>query len=479
VTATASVRLVLGGGTPEAVARRIDYAFRLYCTLAGVAPADDGVQATVDLRYGGSHAADAPGLPATYRLRPATQAAAAPSWVGDPAGDGTVPPIPCFHPVGPNGAPDLLGELFEWVSADHERSIRARDDVGRIPFADTLHGRYGIDPTVPWANRIVVALHRRIGRSGGAVWPALRPLFERATFAATHDLDFLPGRWPQTAVRWGKNLTRAVSARDVRLASQIGRSGLRALRGDHPLSQLQRMVEREAASGIRSSVNVICDHAHRRDANYRLEEPRTHHALEWLCGAGVELGVHGSYTSLATPGRLAQEFDHLRRLGYRPIGGRQHWLRYDGAVLFEELERAGAAYDSTAGYSDRPGFRQGLAAPFAPWDFTRERPFPLLELPLAVMDVSLADRSEPETEAAAVVAAAAQEGSGGVALLWHDTVFGGSQVDEAVARVYWTLKQPDHDWLRPVDVVAHVWSRFEGCGLLPAQPEEITACTMP
>ena len=52
---------------------------------------------------------------------------------------------------------------------------------------------------------------------------------------------------------------------------------------------------------------------------------------------------------------------------------------------------SGFAYDSSLGFGGAPGFRAGIAHPFRPWDFEHDRPLDLVEIPLAVMDVTLAE----------------------------------------------------------------------------------------
>lgn len=456
-------------GVDSIVRARIEFAFRLYCVVAGIA-AVDATRADLALRYGGPPGDDL-SLPATYRARPASEPAPPPTLV-TPAPGSSGRALPCLHPCGLDGAPDLLGEIFEWVSGDHERSIESRDAEGRIPYRDTLHGLYGLSPRVPWATEAMRWLHARI-RSHPAArdWPVrlVGPL-ERSVVAVTHDLDFLAGSWRQTSARLTKNLVRPVVGRDPALAAQVVRAGASTLLGDNPLDRLSWLIEREVGLGIGSSVNVLCRREHRRDGNYRLTEPRTRRVLGALQAAGVEIGLHGSYTSLEAPGRLADEYAILAHAGYEARGGRQHWLRYADARLFDELVRAGASYDSSAGYSSEPGFRQGASFPYPPWDFEREAPYPLLEVPLVLMDGALEGHVDWERRTREVMDSAVGAGWGGVSILWHDTVFGGAQLDRRIADAFWELRQPDHDWTSAGQLVDAVWPSYARSGLLPPMP---------
>jgi len=50
---------------------------------------------------------------------------------------------------------------------------------------------------------------------------------------------------------------------------------------------------------------------------------------------------------------------------------------------------AGLAYDSSLGFAETCGFRNGANFAFPPYDFEREGPCSFLEIPLAIMDGSL------------------------------------------------------------------------------------------
>ena len=106
-------------------------------------------------------------------------------------------------------------------------------------------------------------------------------------------------------------------------------------------------------------------------------------------------------------------------------GQRYHFLRLDPQRNLAHLEQAGFAYDSSLGFGDAPGFRAGIAHPFRPWDPEREAPRELVEVPLAVMDVTLsAERylnlsaRQGEARLRALLDWAEANG-GGFAVLWH------------------------------------------------------------
>ena len=80
---------------------------------------------------------------------------------------------------------------------------------------------------------------------------------------------------------------------------------------------------------------------------------------------GHEIGLHPSYRTYLSPQQIKREFRILRHeaelagIRQEQWGGRQHFLRWKAPDTWQGWEEAGLQYDSTLGYSDRPGFRCG------------------------------------------------------------------------------------------------------------------------
>jgi hypothetical protein len=135
---------------------------------------------------------------------------------------------------------------------------------------------------------------------------------------------------------------------------------------------------------------------------------------------GYELGVHG----IDAWHSVEKGRDELARLsvvtGKRKIGIRTHWLLRN-AETPSVLEKAGYAYDSTAGYNETIGYCNGTAQVFRP--LTTKT---LLELPLHIQDGALfysqrLDLSESEAwECCQVIVDNAKRFGGVITTLWHD-----------------------------------------------------------
>jgi len=101
-----------------------------------------------------------------------------------------------------------------------------------------------------------------------------------------------------------------------------------------------------------------------------------------------------------------------------------HWLLSDGETA-STLERAGYNYDTTAGYNETLGYRNGTTQAFRPFS-TRT----LLELPLHIQDGALfyphnLDLSDEEaTQQCRQLIDHAQASGGVLTVLWHDRSHG-------------------------------------------------------
>ena len=468
--------LRFGEGVSETIRRRLEHAFRSFCFVYGFRPTREG---DVRLVYGAAARDGELALATGYTPRAGARRRTPPEPYRKAGlmADGEPDAFPCFHPASGGGGPDWLGEIFEWLGGESDRLAEAVDSVGRVAFSETLHGLHDLDPEVAWAGVAMRGLNQDIAAHAGPGWPD-SPVAPAGvgSFAivATHDLDFLPVSPPDTLARALKNAgIAAVAARDPALVLQIlAAIGRDAVRRRSPLDTLDAMEALERELGIRSACFVICSRGHRRDANYTL--PQVRERLARLAAAGMEIGVHGSYTSLSVPGQLQREYEALRELGFPARGGRQHWLRYRNGELYDALSQAGAEYDCSAGYAHRIGFRGGACFPFVPWDFSAEAPYPIVEIPLVLMDVALYTQfrrafTEAERRARRLLRRASRYGWGGVSLVWHNTVFGGAQVPMPLGDLYWQLKEPDQRWTGGAELMDALAPRLTESGLTRAR----------
>jgi hypothetical protein len=317
------------------------------------------------------------------------------------------------RPVG-----DDLAEAFFHLSRLEERDAK-RDAHGRFPGSASC-----LDPLDPPAER----LRRKLG--------AEPPRWAGARFAVclTHDVD-TPWRWTQIGMRGAaarlRNAARAGRGRQTaREARALAGVPMHKVRGTDPNWRFERLLHIAKARGVAHTFYLMAGHGHPADGAaphvYERLRPRL---VEVLLEGGAEIGLHGSYTAADDLARLAQEKEVLESLAGPLSGHRYHYLRVDPHRNLTPLAELGFRYDTSLGFSDLPGFRAGIAHPFRPWDVVHDRPANLIEIPLAVMDVTLAEErylglsaKSAERVLLELVAWAAEHG-GGFAVLWHNDRF--------------------------------------------------------
>lgn len=465
---------------------RLRYAFSLFCAIHGHQPILASEQAdSADVWISYSPCSSQPNrrpvleLGNLYRVRPLHEPAPPPTKFRR-GGEETV----VFYPPPPDRHPDWLGEVFEWVSSADEYSITARTPIGTTPYAASYVARHKLDVRRPYAAIAMRFLQRALrgvvpGCSSEPVSPAPSV---RHFVICTHDVDFLPvGPW-DSARRLARNviITALLYKSPMLAMQQAGKLLQLAVGKGDPLDQLPCLVPTTIQRGLKASYYFLARRCHRRDGNYQIDDPRIVEMMRFLERQGMEVGVHGSYTSLDEAQGLAAEFARLRELGFRAEGGRQHRLRFTLDRLIPALEGAKALYDSSLGWNECIGFRGSACFPFPLYDFEHERPTSFLEIPMVLMEGSLLAAKVPEEDwynhVSEMLAVSRRYGWGGIALLWHPTAFGGGQYPSGVGELFWKLvdqrDQWQDTWTSASEFVHVVRQRYVEAGLLPpASPE--------
>jgi peptidoglycan/xylan/chitin deacetylase (PgdA/CDA1 family) len=318
---------------------------------------------------------------------------------------------------------DDLAEAFFHLARIEELGLDGRsaprDRHARFPGSETC-----LDLLDPPLERLRRRLRLEPPRWSGA----------RFAVCLTHDVD-TPWRWTRVGVRAaaGRLRANALAGRGgaaLREARGLATVPLHKLKGTDPNWRFERILRIARARGVGQTFFLMAGHRHPADGPapeaYARLRPRL---VETLLAGGAEVGLHGSYTAAQDAEVLAEEKRLLEELAGPLPGHRYHYLRVDPHGNLRVLEHLGFRYDTSLGFADRPGFRAGIAHPFRPWDVASGRPLELVEIPLAVMDVTLAEERylglparEAERRLLELVAFAAAHG-GGFSVLWHNDRF--------------------------------------------------------
>jgi peptidoglycan/xylan/chitin deacetylase (PgdA/CDA1 family) len=319
-----------------------------------------------------------------------------------------------------DGARDLVASAF-WHLSRYEERGGARDEHGRFPARAAL-----ADPERPAVDSLLRGFREHVGDRGS-------PQF---TVALTHDVD-IPWRWSRPRALLGAAARAKAAAGARRLgdaaaeAAGLAVAPVRRLAGTDPNWSYERIAAIEREHGGRSTYFVMAGHNHPADGPDPAVYDRLRPAIvAEIAAQGDEVGLHPSYLTSERLELLAAERERLEALtGARVPGVRFHYLRHDTHATLPELERLGFAYDSSQGYGDAIGLRAGFSFPYRPFHLGERRPLDLVELPLAVMDATLAEprylgltpRAGLERTLRLLERVAAIGGT--VAILWHTDRF--------------------------------------------------------
>lgn len=246
-------------------------------------------------------------------------------------------------------------------------------------------------------------------------WP------ENHRFAAclTHDVDSIYPSWKYAF------FTAAKFALKSRPQESLGRlvGKTRKDNSQNPYWNFKRILELEGRYGARSSFYFKATSKDPVGWIYNVEDLRDE--IGYLTDIGWEVGLHGGFYSYNNPKELKREKETLENaLGKEVIGIRMHCLRFDVPDTWRLLADLGFKYDTTFGYPDMPGFRNGMCHPFKPFDLCKEKEVDILEIPLTVMDGSLFKM--PLDEAWAIIKGLieiTEKNKGVITILWHNNTF--------------------------------------------------------
>ena len=194
----------------------------------------------------------------------------------------------------------------------------------------------------------------------------------------THDIDHV-----FTSVT-----TKCLSvARSVKRGDLSGAIQSLSLMGSRkkPLCNFNEIIALEEEYGGKSTFFFLAEDPGERAYSYDVEDIAEEIGL--IIDQGWEVGLHGGFTTYRAEEEMRAKKRRLERVTACPVlGFRNHFLCFHVPDTWEMLARAGFTYDSTLGYGDCAGFRNGMCYPFVPFNLNTGAPVGIIEIPLILMD---------------------------------------------------------------------------------------------
>jgi hypothetical protein len=246
-------------------------------------------------------------------------------------------------------------------------------------------------------------------------WP------EGHKFAAclTHDVDSIYPSWKYTLFTATKFALKLNPKRSLeRLVAKVRKNNTL-----NPYWNFKKIIELEGKYDAKSSFYFKATSRDPVGWTYDVENLRDE--LGYIVDLGCEVGLHGGYYSYNDPKTLREEKIRLEKaLGKTVIGIRMHYLRFNVPDTWRLLADLSFKYDTTFGYPDMPGFRNGMCHPFKPYDLDEGKEINILEIPLTIMDGSLFKMSFEEAwEKIKRLVDETEKNAGVITILLHNTTF--------------------------------------------------------
>lgn|SRR5262245_11983151 len=325
-----------------------------------------------------------------------------------------------------------------WLAAGlHLFGASERTNEARYGPAHSYAFRLRVDHRLferAWANRIFLFLRRAAARASGISEVNIFGPLPSAEILLTHDVDAFTRRWELRlkqsifhVANAGRLATRgklAASANRLMAAARFaaGRSDLWMF--DDLISDLERRGQHATfhfyagpSGWRRRGASALLD------PGYDIEEPRIAALVRRLIARGFAVGLHASVGTWRSSEKLEIERRRLESVTGRLVTRvRQHWLRFSWQDTWIAQSRASLAQDSTLGFNDRPGFRNGAALAIQP--ITPDgMQLPLTSVPMVLMDSHLYDYNpNPRHDRGAEIESWIREirdVHGVASILWH------------------------------------------------------------
>ena len=274
----------------------------------------------------------------------------------------------------------------------------------------------------------------------------------------THDIDFV---------------FRSISQRRIPVTESIldidKNEFLRSIKGafnkKSPLCNFEEIMDLEDKYGAKSSFYFLA--LKPGDQNYSYDIMDLKDDIRNIRDRGWEVGLHGGHEAYNSYERICEEKKRLENaLGSEVVGYRNHYLHFRIPDTWEYLNHAGFMYDTTFGYGDCVGFRNGMCHPFMPYNLDREKHVGIVEIPLIVMDVSLSQAymrldNEDALNVVRRLIDSTAECRGVFTLLWHNTCLVEGSPEQRMYRNILEYCSEKGAWMTSGEDIAKWWKRNE------------------
>jgi hypothetical protein len=273
---------------------------------------------------------------------------------------------------------DILASSFFFLSNWQETGHSGSSGLNRFPFEKSIQYQLKLIDK-PVVNYYFEILKEAIEKTYDVKLKTA--LWEDHSIAVfiSHDIDTCQSAWLQGGFR-------AMLKGDI--VSVVRLIFLKLFKEDAWFN-FRSIVEAEKKEKINSTFFFLPrkgKHGNYRNSDYTVTKKKFRKLFAYLRQSNSEIGVHGSLGTCMDPVGYSQD---VTKFPFPVIGNRFHFLEFDATKTVEMLENSNIRFDSTMGFAEHYGFRNGICFPFFLYDIKHDRASRVLEIPLVLMDGTL------------------------------------------------------------------------------------------
>jgi peptidoglycan/xylan/chitin deacetylase (PgdA/CDA1 family) len=190
-----------------------------------------------------------------------------------------------------------------------------------------------------------------------------------------------------------------------------------------PYWNFDEIMKLEEKHDAKSSFYFMATEEDIRRFRYDIED--LENTLGSIVDNGWEVGLHGGYNAYNSLETILKEKKRIEKvLGKKVIGYRNHYLMFKVPDTWKLLAKAGFKYDTTFGYNNIIGFRNGMCHPYHPFDLDNNQEIDIIEIPLNIMDMALFNSGIGNAwDNIKKIIDNVEKFNGVLTILWHNNIF--------------------------------------------------------
>lgn len=262
----------------------------------------------------------------------------------------------------------------------------------------------------------------RLGEKLKSLFPSIELKNKRFTFIPTYDVDAAWSYKHKGFYRTTGAFLRDILHRDfdeVRARWRVLTNRL-----PDPFDTFDHQLRLQKDFKFKAKYFILCGEYALNDKNISIKNNAFRTLIKRL-GDYALVGIHPSYSSYLDKTKVGNEIFNLSKVLNREITiSRQHFLRMNLPKTYQILADLDIKSDYSMGYAEQPGFRAGTADPFNFFDLENDAPTKLIVNPFVVMDGTLRDYLNLDTDGSLKITKSlideVRAVNGTFVLIWHN-----------------------------------------------------------